>query len=752
MLKISLNYVVGFVLFIKKILNYLKIFPGKKIDLVPQSLEDVECSKSNFHWASQSPEFVAKQHNPVAGFYMLEVTIKGASSDFLTNLYVDYGEGGSKRSCMPLLVKSKECTKRLCYFPRDVESLTWIPNDQTGSAKSIEVALKRVTKVFAFKRMEKKLSLKHGRNISLKQLGIVDFIAAYNQLFLQTKQTVFGYRDWIEQIEPTLWNTSDKVLNEDICFSIVVPTYNAKPEWLEACFNSVISQSYANWQLIVVDDASTSSSSIEFLTKWQSSQASNIEIIFEKENGHISAASNAGLARATGDYVLFLDHDDTLAPQALNELAIYISKNSNVKVLYSDEDLMTELGERLVPHFKSSWNPELLTAHNYVTHLCCYKRSLLKDLRGFRLGYEGAQDYDLILRASRIVQSEDIVHIPKVLYHWRMVEGSTAMSAGAKSYATIAGLKALQDHMSVIEPLANVTHGSNENFYKVSWPTPKNLPKVSIIIPTRDGLEVLKPCIEGLLTNTDYKNIEIIILDNGSQLAETRAYLLQLKSYPFIKIVRDGGPFNYSAINNHAVRHSTGDLICLLNNDIEIIHSDWLKEMVSLAVRPGVGCVGAKLLYPDNTIQHAGVIMGLGGYAAHSHRSAGRDEPGYFGRAQLRQNLSAVTAACLLVRRDVYEEVNGLDEQFQVAYNDVDFCLRVQAAGYKNIYTPFAELYHHESKTRGSDASAEKQKRFDKEKALLLSRWFSEIRNDPFYNPNLTRDSEDFAIGNTSAK
>lgn len=747
-----INYVVGFVLFIKKLLANVRFLPGNKISLNCQPFKNIKGNGGDYQWDSQNPEFNCTQLNPVSGFYMLEATINGASSAFLSKLYVNYGDGFSEQNCIPLLVKPNGCTKRLCYFPRKPVALRWDPAEQPGSMHSFELILKRVTKGFAFKRMAKKLTQKHGRVISLKQLGKIDFIAAYNQLFLQTTLPAFSYRDWIKQVEPTLWQNSDEIPNQDICFSIVVPTYNAKPEWLEACFNSVVSQTYTNWQLIVVDDASTKQASIDFLNSWQTKQASNIEVIFAKENGHISAASNAGLARAMGDYVLFLDHDDTLASQALYELAICISKKPTAQVLYSDEDLMTEAGLRVTPHFKSSWNPELLTAHNYVTHLCCYKRSLLTELNGFRLGYEGAQDYDLVLRASRMVQPENIIHIPKVLYHWRMVEGSTAMSAGAKSYATQAGLKALQYHINAIEPLAKVAHSTRDNFYKVSWPLPEALPKVSIIIPTRDGLEVLKPCIDGLLNNTHYSNLEIVILDNGSVQTETFEYLSQLAGYPFIKVVRDDGPFNYSAINNHAVRHSSGDLICLLNNDIEIIHADWLSEMVSLAIRPEVGCVGAKLLYPDNTIQHAGVIMGLGGYAAHSHRGTGRYEPGYFCRAQLRQNLSAVTAACLLVRREIYEQVNGLDEQFQVAYNDVDFCLRVQAAGYQNIYTPYAELYHHESKTRGSDTSGAKQKRFDKEKALLLARWASEIQNDPFYNPNLTRDSEDFSIGNASVK
>jgi GT2 family glycosyltransferase len=362
------------------------------------------------------------------------------------------------------------------------------------------------------------------------------------------------------------------------------------------------------------------------------------------------------------------------------------------------------------------------------------------------LGYEGAQDYDLILRASTLVDPNDIHHISKILYHWRMVEGSTALSSSAKSYATEAGLKALRDYIISNGLAASVAHSERDNFYTIKYSLPSVLPKVSIIIPTRDGMEVLRPCIESLLSVTDYNNYEVIILDNGSEEKETLRYLERLSKKDNFKIVRDIGEFNYSRINNIAVGHSTGELICLLNNDIKIIDKAWLTEMVSIAIREEVGCVGAKLLYPDGTLQHAGVILGLGGYAAHSHRGLSGNAPGYFCRAQVRQQLSAVTGACLLIKRDIYNEVGGLDESFQVAYNDVDFCLRVQALGYQNIYTPFARLIHHESKTRGEDNDPVKIKRFDREKVLLSTRWGDVIKNDPFYNVNLTRSREDFSI------
>lgn len=685
--------------------------------------------------------FVNKQALAPAmqGYYMLEVIVNSPTLSPLFTLELLVRD---KKYFLP--IKRAGSIKRICYFEYPVKNIEYSLSKEWASG--FEISFKKLTKTHAHKRIIKKISIKTGRDDS--SLSDIEQYQLYEELFVENKFSS-NYQSWMQNSEPLYWAEMMASNRQFILFSIVVPVYNAKPLWLNACFQSVLDQTYSNWQLIIVDDASSESESIQCLDQWQAKNDGRITVVFSETNGHICEATNTGLKLATGDYICFLDHDDTLAPQALNELVVTIDNNPNAKVIYSDEDLMSESGERITPHFKSDWNPELLLAHNYITHLCCYKSDVIKQLGGIRQGLDGAQDYDLILRASRIVKPEDIIHIPKILYHWRMVEGSTAMSSSAKSYATQAGLKALQDHMFNINPAASVVHSERDNFYKVNWPLENGnnpLPKVSVIVPTRDGLDVLKPCIEGLIHNTNYKNLEVVILDNGSQELATLNYFKPLSQYSFIKIVRDDGPFNYSALNNHAVQESSGELICMLNNDIEIIHDDWLSEMVSLAIRPEVGCVGAKLLYPDDTIQHAGVIMGLGGYAAHSHRGIGRYEAGYFYRAQVRQNLSAVTAACLLVKRDIYEQVNGLDEQFEVAYNDVDFCLRVQAAGYKNIYTPYAELYHHESKTRGSDDTAPKQKRFDKEKALLLERWSNVIRHDPYYNSNLTKSSEKFCL------
>ena len=717
-----------------------------------EPMADIQArADGGWSWLSADPQFAlrSKSNVALAGFYMAEVSISNVSTSLAGQFYADEGNGYIEANAfqLPLPTTGAEAKtiKRICYFDNHIKALRFDPSDEAGGCGELSIKLVKLTKARAKALMKKKLAAK--AEGFRDDLGLLDLYKHYDELF--NKPAAVSYQSWISEYE-----NRDSVLQGVInslakkpLISIVCPVYNTKPEWLVTCIESVINQSYSNWQLILIDDASTEKAHLEYLKKYQQNEP-RIDVLYLDNNVHISAATNMGIDLAAGDYVTFLDHDDELAPNALAEMCIVINAKPGIKIIYSDEDLISESGERIVPHFKSDWNVELLRAHNYITHLCCYEAGLLNTLGGMRMGYEGAQDYDLILRASTVVDDSEVHHIAQILYHWRMVEGSTALSADAKSYATETGLKALKDHLQTINPAKQAHHSDRTNFYTVKYPLPVKLPKVSIVIPTRDGLDVLKPCINSLESITEYKNYEVIILDNGSLDKQTLLFLSELASKPNFKVIRDDGGFNYSRINNHAVKHVHADseLICLLNNDIEITQADWLTEMVSVAIRPDIGCVGAKLLYPDGSIQHAGIILGLGGYAAHSHRGIGGNEAGYFCRAQVRQQLSAVTGACLVVKRSIYEKVDGLDEAFEVAYNDVDFCLRVQALGLQNIYTPFAKLIHHESKTRGEDTSPEKTKRFDKEKQLLVDRWGELLKNDPFYNPNLTRAREDFSL------
>lgn len=531
--------------------------------------------------------------------------------------------------------------------------------------------------------------------------------------------------------------------------SIVVPVYNPEKELLEECINSVLRQSYTNWQLCLADDCSPEPHVRKVLEHYQALDE-RIKVVFREQNGHISEASNSALEVAKGEWIALLDHDDELSQHALYEVVKVINEEPNTCLIYSDEDKIDEKGERCDPHFKSDWNLDLLYSQNYVSHLGVYRTDIVKQIGGFRVGYEGSQDYDLLLRYSREIDHKDIVHIPKVLYHWRMVEGSTALGHGEKSYTTDAGIKALEDHFNCLGENVTVEQGMHQNIYKVNWPTTTNegiTPLVSLIIPTYNGYEITKQAIDSILEKTTYSNYEILLVDNNSDDPLSLEYFEELESHEKVTVLRYPYPFNYSAINNFAVSHANGEIVGLINNDVEVINSEWLSEMVSNALRPDIGCVGAMLYFHNDTIQHAGVIIGIGGVAGHSHKHFKRGDYGYFSRLKVVQNLSAVTAACMLVRKSVFDEVNGLNEKdLTVAFNDVDFCLKVQAAGYRNVWTPYAELYHYESISRGAEDNPEKVARFNKEADYMKKKWKTNVSFDSHYSSNLTSVSEDFSF------
>jgi O-antigen biosynthesis protein len=527
--------------------------------------------------------------------------------------------------------------------------------------------------------------------------------------------------------------------------SVVMPTWNPKIEWLLEAVNSVRNQIYPHWQLCIADDASSDPRVREALERL-AREDGRIKVVFREANGHISAASNSALELATGDWVALLDHDDVLPEHALALVAQAIVSNPGVGLIYSDEDKIDESGQRLNPYFKSDWNLELFRSQNMISHLGVYRRDLVDRVGGFRIGLEGSQDYDLALRCIELLGADQIVHIPRVLYHWRIHAESTAASASVKSYAQEAGLNALREHLRRTG-IAGEVELTPFLLYRVHYSVPNPPPRVILIIPTRNGLELIRQCIRSITEKTTYSNYEILIVDNGSDDPGTLEYFRSLAANPLVRILRDDRPFNYSALNNRAVGFATGDFVCLVNNDIEVITPGWLDEMVGIAVQPGVGAVGACLWFPDDTLQHGGVTTGMHGLAAHAHRNLSRGNPGYFGRAVATQVLSAVTAACLLVRKSVYLEVGGLNEEdLSVAFNDVDFCLKLREAGYRNVWTPFAELYHHESATRGVEDTPEKKARFSREVIYMRKRWGALLDEDPFYNPNLTLDRPDCSL------
>lgn len=556
----------------------------------------------------------------------------------------------------------------------------------------------------------------------------------------------FPYARWVRQA------TASRNLEEQRTFtfsyspliSIIMPVYNTPLPWLRQAIESVLAQSYSSWELCIADDASTDPQVKQLLEEF-SGEDRRIRVVARPENGHIAAASNSALEMATGDFVALLDHDDELAPDALYWLAAELNRHPAADIIYSDEDRLDEWGRRFDPHFKPDWNPDLFYSQNYLCHLTALRMSLVREAGGFHPGTDGAQDYDLFLRCLHLSDASRIRHIPRILYHWRAGAGSTSRSLAAKSYATDAGLKALRDHFAAIDPAIEVQQGNGATTYRVVYPLPEPAPKVSLIIPTRDGAALLGRCINSILGKTAYPCYEIIIVNNGSIKPATFALFDSLRLDARIRIVDSPGEFNYAAINNLAAELAGGEVLGFLNNDLEVISPDWLTEMVRHALRPGVGAVGAKLYYPDGRIQHAGVVLGLLGIANHAHQFLRRNHGGYFGRLQVVQNVAAVTGACMVVRRELYLAAGGLDaENLPVAFNDIDFCLRLRERGYRTVWTPYAQLIHYESQSRGKDTRGESRIRLEREGAYMRQRWGALLENDPYYNPNLSLSHRDF--------
>ena len=525
--------------------------------------------------------------------------------------------------------------------------------------------------------------------------------------------------------------------------SILLPVYNTPKRYLTEAIESVRSQIYTNWELCIADDASTLPHVAKTIADF-AAQDSRIRVTTRSENGHISAASNTALEMASGEWITPLDHDDVLAEHALALAMLAAHDNADAGVIYSDEDKIDDKTGRQLPYFKPDFDPLLLLGQNYLTHLLFIKRDLVTAAGGYRLGFEGSQDWDLILRVTERLEPSQVIHVPHILYHWRIHDQSTASLVSNKPYALDAGERSVVEHLDRMGLHGEVSRIPSLGHNRVKWQLPQSPPLVSIIIPTKDGT-LLKRCIDSLLAFTSYPNFEILVVDNGSQEFATLEYLRQNEQH--LTVIRDERPFNYSALNNAAVKRASGSVLCLLNDDTEVIAGDWLDEMVSQLLMPGVGAVGAKLFYPDGRIQHAGVIVGLGGVAGHSHRMSDRLAPGYCGRLLVAQNLSAVTGACMVVRREAWDQVGGLEEEnLAIAFNDVDFGLRLRQAGWRVVWTPFATLYHHESVSRGPDDVGPRIHGFAKEIEFIKERWGESLLHDPFYNPNLTLDSEDFAL------
>lgn len=545
---------------------------------------------------------------------------------------------------------------------------------------------------------------------------------------------VDGYNKWIKQNEKT--EELEEKLEYEPLISVLIPVYNVKGEYLRECIESVLKQSYSNFEICIVDDASSKKETLAVLKEYEKNE--KIRIKYRKKNGHISRSSNDALEMAKGEFVALLDNDDLLAKNALYEVVKVLNKNKKLDFIYSDEDKINLDGKRCEPNFKPDFSPDTLLSMNYICHLSVIRTSLVRKVGGFTVGMEGAQDYDLFLRL--VENTKKIYHIHKVLYHWRMIPGSTSLEIENKQYADDNGIKAIEAALKRRGLEGHVERDTMTQFYKVSY-KPKNEPMVSILIPTKDHAKVTEVCLRTLFEKTTYKNYEVILIDNGSKEKSTLDLFEEYKNkYKNFRVLREDIEFNYSKLNNLAAKEAKGEYLVLLNNDTEIITPEWLEYMVGYAALPHVGAVGAKLFYPDGTLQHGGVILGIGGgVASHAFLNASKDDVGLYGRLRVPYDYSAVTAACLCVSKKKFEEVGGLEEDLKVAYNDVDFNLKLLMKGYYNVFLPMVELFHYESKSRGSDMASGNYQRFMSESDYMWTKWGDVLENDRFYNKNFTK-------------
>ena len=611
-------------------------------------------------------------------------------------------------------------------------------------AKRSSVAHKRMEKIRDLMNMETvRVALEFGKKHGLKAL----FLKSKHKL--QGIDNDYEYAEWYDLTKPAEEELA-RQRAEDAAggpvLSLVMPVYKAPAGFLREMLDSILAQTYPNWELCIADGSPEGEDSAE-LVRGYAEKDSRIRYLRLEKNGGISANTNAAIAAARGDYIVLADQDDAMPEHALYEIAKAIREHPDCDVFYSDEDKMDMDGGALFdPHFKPDFNPDLLCSVNYICHQFAVSRELMEKAGGFRSEYDGAQDYDLILRCTEAAKG--VWHIPRVLYHWRCHQGSTASNPQSKLYAFEAGARAIMDHYARAGIGAEkVEKGVDYGIYHTTFRIDGE-PLVSVIIPSKDHSADLDLCVRSVLTKCTYKNLEIVVVENNSTNSETFAYYERIRrEFPQVSVVRWEREFNYSAINNFGVRHSHGEYLLFMNNDIEPIAAGFIEEMLGFAQRDDVGAVGARLLYQDGTIQHAGVVVGFGGIAGHTFIGLHEAENSYFHRAMCAQDYSAVTAACMMSRRSVFDAAGGFSEDLAVAFNDIDYCMKVRSLGKLVVYAPYAKLYHYESKSRGLEDTPEKVARFNREVAKFAKKWPDILRDgDPYYNPNLTLRKSNFAL------
>ena len=578
----------------------------------------------------------------------------------------------------------------------------------------------------------------------LKHYGPKEFWIRLHERF-EPEEVPYG--PWYEVYIPdeeTLEKQRKHKFKKTPLISIAVPAYQTPTEFLKQMIDSLIAQTYPNWELCIAN-ASPDNEDMQRVLADYAARDSRVRFCNLKENLGIAENTNQAFAMAKGEFLGLLDHDDLLAPNALYEIVQALQEHPQADTFYTDEDkVTTELDEHFQPHLKPDFNLDLLRSNNYICHFFVVRRSIAEKVGGFRKEFDGAQDYDFIFRCTE--NSREVVHIPEILYHWRTHKASTADNPASKMYAFEAGKRAIEAHLERNGVKGVVSHTPDLGFYRVQYPV-QGEPLVSVIIPNKDEKETLRTCLESLKKNTDYKNFEIIIVENNSTTDEIFRYYKELSKDPQIHLLRWKKEFNYSAINNFGAAHAKGEYLLFLNNDIKTINPDWMTEMLGVCQRPEVGGVGAKLIYPDNTIQHAGCVIGMGGIAGHMFVDMPAERTGYLHKASLLQDMSAVTAACLMMKKEIFEKVGGFTPELAVAFNDVDLCLKVREENALIVYDPYAKLYHMESKTRGAEDSKEKVRRFQTEIEYMRCHWLDILKNgDPYYNKNLSLTKWNYSL------
>jgi GT2 family glycosyltransferase len=694
------------------------------------------------------------------GLVSITIKVKGQSESLTGKLYYRTGENFLERDYIWLAATVPTRIRVTAQIPSGTKELLLVLYNPDKTAAIVSAQIKEIGQLQKLAPHIYNLiryHIRHPRTVVSKAKKALLLLRQGGIGAL--KERIFkrdNYFEWVASFDTITESDREQMraklgtLDYQPYISILLPVYNVPERFLRRAIESVRAQVYTNWQLCIADDNSLDQA-VRDVIKEYAALDSRISYVFRTTNGHISEATNSAATLARGEFLGFLDHDDELREHALYMVIQELNKYREADLIFSDEDKITEDGVRHDPYFKSDWNPELLLCHNCVCHFTVVRSSVFHGLNGLRKECDGAQDWDFALRVSEITTPDRIRHIPHILYHWRVIEGSTAKETAAKPYVTAAQIKAVSEHVErrgdvgvKVESLPAIS------MLRVRYAVPQPAPLVSLIVPTFNQYRLLSQCVEGLLHRTQYTNIELIIVDNRSDDPQTLEYLRRLPERDArVKVIKDSGEFNFSRINNEAVKHAAGSILGFINNDIEVIHPEWLDEMVANIARPDVAAVGARLLFPNGTIQHVGVITGIGGVAGHMFKCMPINSFGYFCRAILPQDLSAVTAACMLVRKVDFEAVGGFDqERLAVAFNDIDLCLKLRQLKKRVVFTPYAELLHHESITRGYEDTPEKKARFQREYKAMQERWGEILQTDPFYNHNLSYVSGDFRLAN----